>query len=117
MKLKHIINSVVMSEIPLEAGEFTIGRNQGNSLQLEDAVVSGQHAVLKVTPNEYMPEMLDVVVTDLGSTNGVYVNNNKVTEQKIVNDDVVRIGTHEFKLIDGFSHTGTQTEYYVPEDD
>lgn len=118
LKLKHILNSVVISEIVLVEGDFSIGRNADNSLQLEDAVVSGQHAVLTLTPNEYMPEMLDISVKDLNSTNGIYVNSIKTQEHKLKHDDVLRIGNHEFKLFDDTqSNSCTQTEYYVPDDE
>ena len=116
LKLKHIVNAVVVAEIDLSEGEFTIGRNHGNSLQLEDAVVSGEHAIISLQPNAYMPEMSDVSIKDLGSTNCTYVNNTVIKEQKLKHGDVIRIGLHEFKLFDDQSTVGTQTEYYVPED-
>ncbi len=117
MKLKHIVKGLVVSDILLTEGELTIGRNEGNHLRLDDASVSGEHARLIITPNEYMPEMLDVVVEDMDSTNGVYVNADKISRQKLKHDDVVRIGHHEFKLYDEQSYTGTQTEYYVPDNE
>ena len=118
LKLKHIVNSVVISEIILPEGDFTIGRNKGNSLQLEDGVVSGEHAVLTLTPNEYMPEIFDMSVKDLNSTNGVYVNSIKINEHKLKHDDVIRIGSHEFKVFDtAQANSCTQTEYYVPDEE
>ena len=118
LKLKHIVNSVVISEIVLAEGDFSIGRNAGNSLQLDGTVVSGDHAVLILVANEYMPEVLDITVKDLNSTNGVYVNNIKVIIHKLKHDDVIRIGSHEFKIFDeAQSNTGTQTEYYVEDDE
>lgn len=116
VKLKHIINDVVINEFDMVEGDFTIGRNPGNSLQLEDAVVSGEHAVLSFRPNDYLPEMFDITIRDLGSTNGTYVNNTSITEQKIKHGDSIRIGNHEFKIFDDQSAVGTQTEFYVPED-
>lgn len=117
LKLKHIINSVVVAEYDLTEGEFVIGRNDGNDLQLEDGVVSGEHTRLVIEQNEYLPEMLDVTIIDLDSTNGTIVNGNKITEAKLKHDDVVRIGSNEFKVFDERSNTGTQTEYYVPDED
>lgn len=115
MKLKHIVKGLVVSDILLTEGEFTLGRNEDNHLRLDDASVSGHHARLIITPNEYMPETLDVVIEDLGSTNGVYVNAEKISQQKLKHDDLIRIGHHEFKLYDELAYTGTQTEYYVPD--
>ena len=117
MKLKHIVKAVVLGDIELQAGDFTIGRNEGNNLQLNEGVVSGTHAVLTLTPNEYLPEMLDVSIKDLNSTNGTYVNSEKVTAVKLKAGDVIRIGNSEFKLFDENSDSGTQTEYHVPDDE
>jgi len=116
IKLKHIINDVVVDEFVMVEGRFTIGRSQSNSLQLDDAMVSGEHAILRFVPNEYMPEMFDVTIRDLGSTNGTFVNNTSVQELKIRHGDTIRIGNNEFRLFDEGSAVGTQTEFYVPED-
>lgn len=116
IKLKHILNSVVLSEIKMVKGDFTVGRNRGNSLQLEDGVVSGEHAVFKLETSPYLPEMFDITIRDLGSTNGVYVNGKLVDEKRLNHGDVVRIGQHEFKVVDDQSNVGTQTEYYVPDE-
>lgn len=116
IKLKHIINSVVISEIELSTGTFSIGRNHGNSLQLEDGVVSGDHAVITLQPSPYLPEMFEASIRDLGSTNGTYVNGTKINDQRLKHDDLIRIGSHELKVYDDAANTDTQTEYYVPDE-
>ena len=81
-------------------------------------MVSGDHAVLILVPNEYMPEVLDISVKDLNSTNGIFVNNIKVIKNKLKHDDIIRIGSHEFIIFDeAQSNTATQTEYYVEDDE
>ena len=116
IKLKHIINGAVVSEIDMTKGNFTIGRNHDNSLQLDDGVVSGEHAVLTLEPNSYMPEVLDVSIKDLGSTNGTFVNNSSIKEQELKHGDLIRIGTYQYKVFDDQATDGTQTEYYVPDE-
>jgi len=116
IKLKHIVDGVAVSEINMTEGDFTIGRNHGNSLQLDDGVVSGEHALITFVPNDCLPEMFDITIKDLGSTNGTYVNNASIKEQKLKHGDSIRFGTHEFKVFDDQSTVGTQTEYYVPDD-
>lgn len=116
IKLKHIVNGAVASELDMTEGDFTIGRNHGNSLQLEDGVVSGEHTLLRFEVSPYLPGALDITIKDLGSTNGTYVNNALIKEQKIKHGDLIRIGTHEFKVFDDQSKTSTQTEFYVPEE-
>jgi len=116
IKLKHIVNGIAVSEMDMTEGDFTIGRNPGNSLQLDDGVVSGEHALITFVANEFLPEMFDITIKDLGSTNGTFVNGTSIKEQKLKHSDSIRIGTHEFKVFDDQSAIGTQTEYHVPED-
>lgn len=115
IKLKHIVNGAVVSEIDMKAGEFTIGRNHGNSLQLDDGDVSGEHALLTFVPNNYLPEQLDITIRDLDSTNGTYVNNIRVKEKSIKHGDAIRICSYEYRVFDDQSNVGTQTEYSVPD--
>lgn len=116
IKLKHIVNGIAASDIDMAEGEFTIGRNEGNSLQLDDGVVSGNHALITLRADECFPKIFDVTIKDLGSTNGTYVNNASIKESKLMHGDSIRLGTHEFKVFDDQATVGTQTEYYVPED-
>ncbi|MBE9559760.1 MAG: FHA domain-containing protein [Proteobacteria bacterium] len=111
IKLKHIVNGAVVSEIDMSAGDFTIGRNHGNSLQLDDGDVSGEHALLTLVPNNFLPEQLDITIRDLGSTNGTYVNNIAVKEKQIKHGDAIRICGYEYRVFDDQSNVGTQTEY------
>ena len=115
IKLKHIINGAVVSEIDLLAGDFTIGRNHGNNLQLDGGDVSGKHAVLRLEPNSFLPEQLDISIRDLGSTNGTYVNNLSVKEKQIKHGDAIRICGYEYRVFDDQSNVGTQTEYFPQE--
>ena len=112
IKLKHVINGAVVSEIDLSAGDFTIGRNHGNNLQLDGGDVSGKHALLTLVPNSFLPEQLDITIRDLGSTNGTYVNNLSVKEKQIKHGDAIRICGYEYKVFDDQSNVGTQTEYF-----
>ncbi len=116
IKLKHIVNGAVVSEIDLTEGEVRIGRNHGNTLQLDDTDVSGEHAVIKLVPGEYLPEQLDITITDLASTNGTYVNNIAIKEVTIKHGDSIRICDYEYRVFDDQSHVGTQTEYSLPEE-
>lgn len=56
-----------------------------------DRFVSKDHAVILVEPNE-------IVLTDPGSTNGCFVNGNKVTHAVLENGDEVRLGESVFKF-------------------
>lgn len=113
--LKQIVNGVVVSEIEVTDGDFSIGRNAGSSLQLEDSVVSGEHALLTLKPSQYVPEWFDISIRDLGSTNGTFVNDIAVKQQEIRHGDMIRVGSYEFKVFDDKSTSNTETLFYVPE--
>lgn len=68
----------------------TIGR-RGADLVIKDPLVSRAHAVLE--------RVLDrVVLKDLGSTNGTFLNEQKVTAEVVERDDVIRIGNTAIKV-------------------
>jgi len=72
----------------LSGPEVTMGRLQDNNIQIEHASVSGHHAVLKL-------ESLDYVIKDLDSTNGSRINGERVTQQKLRRNDILRLGNIE----------------------
>jgi sulfite reductase alpha subunit-like flavoprotein/cytochrome b involved in lipid metabolism len=67
----------------------TLGRDSGAAaVVLDDPDVSRRHARLEIVDN-------DLVLTDLGSTNGTYVNDARVTRQVLEPGDRMRIGRYE----------------------
>lgn len=66
-------------------GWLTIGRSPGSDLPLNDGFVSATHARI-VLRGQYF------FVEDLGSTNGTFVNEKRVTEAQLRSDARVRIG-------------------------
>ena len=81
--------------IPLGAPQISIGRHPNNTVVLNHPQVSAYHARLQQVQGGYR-------IVDVGSTNGVYVNALRVTNQLLKPGDEVRIGP--FKL----TYTGTQ---------
>lgn len=80
-------------EIELRPGRFVIGRAANSELALDDPMVSRQHAVLEVTD-------AGVSVEDLGSRNGVLVNDARVTgKQALAPGDRIKIGSQELTLV------------------
>lgn len=73
--------------------EFRIGRSADCALILDDDYVSGDHASLARRSNG------DWVVTDLGSTNGTFVNEVRVVTPTVVTPaDSLRIGRTQMRL-------------------
>lgn len=67
-----------------------IGRATTNTIVLQDTTISRNHAKIKQEKGEFM-------LFDLGSANGTYVNDQRVTEPVSLKDgDVIRFGEVEF---------------------
>jgi ABC-type multidrug transport system ATPase subunit/pSer/pThr/pTyr-binding forkhead associated (FHA) protein len=66
--------------------DLTIGRDERSDIQLDGLQISNRHARLIQSGTE-------VIIEDLGSTNGVYVNGARIARQTIRPDDAVQIGT------------------------
>jgi ABC-type multidrug transport system ATPase subunit len=66
--------------------ELTIGRAANNDIRLDGLQISNRHARLLQIGTE-------IVIEDLNSTNGVYVNGNRISRQSISHNDHVQIGS------------------------
>lgn len=65
-----------------------IGKNIDNDFVVNDAHVSRYHARLIREENGCL------ILEDLGSTNGTYVNGNQIVKKRISPTDIVRLGDH-----------------------
>ncbi len=81
--------------IQLGASQLTIGRSPDNAVTLTHPQVSARHASIVREGNSYR-------INDLGSTNHVYVNGQRVSSHLLKQQDVIRIGPYELV------YTGTQ---------
>ena len=70
-KIIHTRDGKPYKEYKLKAGTLTIGRRPDCSIQLlDDVTVSGNHAKVFISPNDYLDGLFDVVIEDQRSTNG-----------------------------------------------
>jgi predicted component of type VI protein secretion system len=71
---------------PLEAQEISIGRDNSNMVAINDVEVSRRHAKVELRGSAY-------VIQDLGSTNGTFVNGQRVSGIQVLNPgDTVSFG-------------------------
>jgi pSer/pThr/pTyr-binding forkhead associated (FHA) protein len=75
----------------LKVEKTTIGRVEDNTFQIAEPSVSSHHCevVLKGT---------EVLIRDLNSTNGTYINGEKITEKIIKPGQILRLGQVEMRL-------------------
>jgi pSer/pThr/pTyr-binding forkhead associated (FHA) protein len=75
----------------LKVDKTTIGRVEDNTFQIAEPSVSSHHC-------EVLLRGSDVVVRDLNSTNGSYINGEKITESVIKPGQILRLGQIEMRL-------------------
>ncbi len=114
-KLVHIVDGVHLREYQLNEGVFKIGRNVDNDIQLDDATASGYNTEVSVKPSQYMEGLLDFWLKDLQSTNGTKVNGKRTKKCMLKHDDIVQIGTQQFKFIDEHQVVSTRTRILLDE--
>src|SRR6266566_5529004 len=75
----------------LTVDKTTIGRVEDNTFQIAEPSISSHHCEVLLRGSE-------VVVRDLNSTNGTFINGEKVTESVIKPGQVLRLGQIEMRL-------------------
>jgi diguanylate cyclase (GGDEF)-like protein len=81
----------------LDDGELTIGRDDSNHIVVDLDNVSRRHARVRIQGSR-------VMVEDLGSTNGTYLNDEELAQATpLRSGDLVKVGSSIFKFLDGAS--------------
>lgn len=78
----------------LKPGTTTIGRVEDNQWMIPDPSVSSHHAEVVLKGNE-------VLIRDLGSTNGTFIDGNQITEAVLKPGQSLQFGTVEARLETG----------------
>jgi pSer/pThr/pTyr-binding forkhead associated (FHA) protein len=86
------IDEVVIKEVQLTKDRTTLGRRPYNDIVIDNLAVSGEHAVIHMNGPE-------VVLEDLNSTNGTYVNGKAIKKQALQNGDGIEVGKYKIKFV------------------
>ena len=90
---RFISGRYTSAEFPLpDSGEMLVGRSNDVDLVLSEEMVSRKHARLNMGTES-------ITLIDLGSTNGTYVNGEKIKRFELGIDDRVLIGTSILKVV------------------
>ncbi len=77
----------IIGEYPITGDSITIGRNQDNTIVIDNLAVSGYHAKIDKVGDDF-------IITDLQSTNGTFINRQKIVSHKLKHGDNIMIGKH-----------------------
>lgn len=93
VRLKVLQGSKTGKEIKLPTPQCLVGRSEECHLRPQTDAISRRHCLIMTTENE-------VVVRDLKSRNGTFVNGEKVTEEAVLLcGDQLRIGPLSFEVV------------------
>src|SRR5580658_3916440 len=91
-KLVVLTQSMAGRSCDLASERTTVGRVEENNFQISEPSVSSRHCEILLRGN-------DVVVKDLGSTNGTFINGERITEEGVLKPgQTLRLGNVELKL-------------------
>ncbi len=107
--LMQVNNDVVQAKFPVERKTISIGRSIDNDIQLDDATVSANHAWIEFIPANEEQKVDHYRVVDLNSTNGTFMNEERIAESTLHHNDVIRVGFVSLKFIDENEHRFEET--------
>ena len=91
--LRFISGKYQGGEFPLQPNrEIVVGRSSELDMVLVEDMVSRKHAKIITTDTQ-------VIIQDLGSTNGTFVNGEKIKKARLKEGDRILVGTSILKLI------------------
>lgn len=74
---------------PIRKQTFTIGRDHDNDLMIADSFISGKHAIYQKETG---------ILQDLNSSNGTFVNQERITTKKLKDGDLVSFAACEYEF-------------------
>ncbi len=89
-------------DVELIAPRILVGRSEICDILVDDRFVSKQHALIAWNDES-------VILVDLNSSNGTFVNSRRVKTRILRHDDIISLGDHRIKMI--FPAAGSRTDF------
>ncbi|UCB53711.1 MAG: FHA domain-containing protein [Thiotrichales bacterium] len=110
------VDGVIVNRFDIEKSGLSIGRAASNQVQIDDTAVSTNHAEIVIEQNGDGKQVY--MIRDVGSTNGTFLNEQKVEREPLQHKDVIRVGWNNFVFIDeserDFEKTDKITKSWIP---
>ncbi len=90
--MRIYLNDVLMDQIELNKDQMTIGRSDDSDIVLDNAGVSSHHAQIQKEAGGYF-------IADNGSSNGIFVNGDKVDQHRLEYRDEIQIYNYVLKYM------------------
>ena len=90
------LDGQVLAEYNMSKERYTVGRLPDNDIRIDNAAVSGHHALIINILN-------DSFLEDLNSTNGTYVNGKIIKKHALQHGDVITVGHHALRFVESES--------------
>lgn len=86
-------NGRTIKKIVMDSPRMLIGRSEHNDLSIDSTFVSRHHAL-------FVRQGKATLLMDLNSSNGTFVNSRRISNQVMIDGDVITIGHHGIKFTD-----------------
>jgi pSer/pThr/pTyr-binding forkhead associated (FHA) protein len=104
-KLVVLSEGLTGKSYELKVDKTTVGRLDDNNFQISEGSVSSHHC-------EVLLRGKDVVIKDLNSTNGTFINGERITtEGALKPGQILRLGQIEMRLETGEAAPGTKKQF------
>ncbi len=90
--IRFLNGKLAGQEIPLQEGKYILGRSEDCQITIPDPGISKKHAALEVDEQ-------GVIISDLKSSNGTFLNGVQIQESEIHNKDKVSICSTSFDIV------------------
>jgi pSer/pThr/pTyr-binding forkhead associated (FHA) protein len=92
------VDGVIVNRFDIDKAGLSFGRAASNQVQIDDTAVSTNHAEIVIEESDEGRQVY--VIRDIGSTNGTFLNEQKVERQPLRHKDIIRVGWNNFVFID-----------------
>ena len=92
------VDGVIVNRFDIDKAGLSFGRAASNQVQIDDTAVSTNHAEIVIEESDEGKQVY--VIRDIGSTNGTFLNEQKVERQPLRHKDIIRVGWNNFVFID-----------------
>lgn len=92
IRVKVNKGNFTVGQFELKNKFVTIGRHTSNDISLNDSTASGEHAKITTVMNTSY-------IQDLDSTNGTFLNGQKVKTHVLHTNDIITIGEHDLMFV------------------